>query len=74
MMKDYYYIIKWNEEEGWQISPTEEDEFPNGTIFNHKTKEWEQAYLGDGKFNGQEDELATQLSRKLYEMNGEYTV
>ena len=70
-MKEYHYIVKYNSEDGWSIdADTESANFPNGTIYNTKTEQWEFGYLGDGKFNGQEDELATQLSRKLLEMSG----
>ena len=66
MSKEYHYVVKWSEENGWAIDPdTESANFPNGTIWNPKTEEWEFGYLGDGEFNSKEEELTEKLTELL---------
>ena len=68
--KEYHYIVRYSEANGWKIdADTESANFPEGTIYNTVTEQWEFGYLGDGKYNGQEDELCSQLSVKLADMN-----
>ena len=63
MSKEYHYIVKWNEGEGWQIdSEGEESAFRNGTIYNTETRCWEFAYLGEGEYNGREEYLSETLT------------
>jgi len=64
-VKEYHYIVKWTEEYGWQIdADTESSNFPNGTVYD--TEEgWQHAYLGDGEYNGREEELCEALSNAL---------
>lgn len=62
MSKEYHYIVKWSEEEGWRIdSEGEESAFRNGTIYDKETRCWEFGYLGDGVYNGKEEELSETL-------------
>jgi hypothetical protein len=64
-MKHYHYIVKWSEGEGWQIDPdTESANFPNGTIYDEQ-EGWQFGYLGEGKFNGKEEELSQALTNLL---------
>jgi hypothetical protein len=64
-MKHYHYIVKWSEGEGWQIDPdTESANFPNGTIYDEK-EGWQFGYLGEGEFNGKEEELSQALTNLL---------
>lgn len=70
MTKEYHYIVKYTEEEGWTIdTDSEETRFPDGTIWNSESGEWEYAYLGEGQFNGKELELTEQLTDKLKEIS-----
>jgi hypothetical protein len=63
MAKEYHYIVKYTEEDGWTIDvPSEEAHFPDGTIWDTEAGEWQLPYLGDGKFNGKEEDLAETLS------------
>ena len=63
MSKLYHYVVMWSEEEGWQIDPdTEGSNFPEGTIYDTETEEWQLAYLGDGEYNGREEELTETLT------------
>jgi len=63
MSKLYHYVVIWSEEEGWQIdSEGEESAFRNGTIYNNETRCWEFGYLGEGKYNGKEEELTETLT------------
>lgn len=70
MSKEYHYVIKWDEEGGWQIDPdTESSNFPEGTIYDSE-EGWQFGYLGDGEFNGKEEELSENLSSALELLNG----
>ena len=70
MAKEYHFIVKYSEQEGWSLdTDTEEALFDNGTIYDTETDRWEYGYLGEGEFNGQEDELASLLHLKLNLMN-----
>lgn len=70
MSKEYYYVIKWDEESGWQIDPdTESSNFSEGTIYDSE-EGWQFSYLGDGEFNGKEEELTETLSSALELLNG----
>ena len=63
-MKEHYFIVKWSKAEGWEIDPaTEEVRFPDGTVWNGKegVGEWELPYLGEGRFNDNNDLVAEDL-------------
>jgi hypothetical protein len=71
MSKEYTYVIVYKEGEGWEIDyESEEQFFPNGTIYNTKSKQWERGYLGDGEYNGREEEITETLSSALDLLNG----
>lgn len=71
-MKEYHFIISYSELNGWIVDvDSEETKFPDGTIYNNELQQWEFAYLGDGRFNGIEEELMSQLSEKINELNGD---
>jgi len=60
--------VAYTEGHGWAIdTDSEEICFPNGTIYDTEKNEWQFAYLGDGKFNGREQELTEQLMEMLNE-------
>ena len=70
MAKEYHFIVKYNDEEGWSIdTDTEVALFDHGTIYDTETDTWEYGYLGEGEYNGQEDELVGLLQLKLNLMN-----
>ena len=61
-MKEYFYVVSWSEKSGWTInSELEESVFPDGTIYDHDSKEWSVAYKGDGEWEENEQELSEQL-------------
>lgn len=66
-MRQYHFAIMFDEETNrWDIDiDTEESAFPNGTIYNTETREWEYGYAGDGKFTGREEEILQRLSKLL---------
>lgn len=69
MSKEYHYVVKWSEERGWEIdSDTENSTFPDGSIYDSE-EGWQFGYLGDGKFNGKEEELTEELSDLLDQSN-----
>ena len=71
MSKEYTYVIVYKEGEGWSIDyESEEQFFPNGTIYDNETTQWEHGYLGDGKFNGREEEITETLASALELLNG----
>ena len=72
MSKEYTYVIVYKEGEGWEIdTESEEQFFPNGTIYDNETTEWEYGYLGEGEFNANEKAVTEQLCKALAIMNGE---
>ena len=67
-MKEHYFIVKWSKAEGWEIDPaTEEVRFPDGTVWNGKegVGEWELPYLGEGRFNDNNDLVVEALANLL---------
>jgi hypothetical protein len=72
MSKEHHYVIVYREETGWEIdTDSEEARFPDGTIFNTETNEWEYGYLGDGEYNKDEKAITWQLSKAIGQMNGD---
>lgn len=70
MSKEYHYIVKWSEREGWQIDPDiESSNFPEGTVYDTEADEWQLGYLGDGEYNGKERELTEELTDMLDQDN-----
>ena len=67
MSRQYHFIVMFDEETNrWSLDyDSEEDAFPNGTIHNLATKEWEFGYAGDGIFTGREQEVAEHLTDML---------
>jgi hypothetical protein len=66
MSRQYHYVVSYTEGEGWAIdTDSEEARFPDGTIYDIENGEWQFGYLGDGKFNGREQELTEQLMKML---------
>ena len=70
-MKQYHFVVMFDEETNmWSVDiDGEESAFPNGTIYDENTQEWEFGYSGDGQFIGQEQELTEQLSQQLDKWN-----
>jgi len=63
-MKEHYFIVKWSKAEGWEIDPaTEEVRFPDGTVWSGQ--EWELPYLGEGRFNDNNDLVVEALANLL---------
>jgi len=72
MAKEYTFVIVYKEGEGWEIdTESEEQFFPNGTIYDNETTQWEHGYLGDGEFNAGEEAVTEQLYKAIRQMNGE---
>lgn len=67
MSRQYHFVVMFDEETNrWTLDyDTEESAFPNGTIYNQATREWEYGYGGDGIFIGNEQEVAESLSELL---------
>jgi uncharacterized membrane-anchored protein len=66
MSKEYSYVILYKEGEGWSIDyESEEQFFPNGTIYDNETKQWEHGYSGDGEYNAREEEITESLTSAL---------
>ena len=62
MSKEYYYLVRWTEEAGWELAGDIESEvMPDGTIFDTEEGGWQLPYLGDGVYNGKEEELSETL-------------
>jgi hypothetical protein len=61
-MKEHHYVVSWSEKSGWSINAElEESAFPDGTIYDHDSKEWSVSYKGDGEWEENEQDLTEQL-------------
>lgn len=69
----HYFIISFDAETNTWEWDTEQEEvaFPDGTVHNEDTNEWCIAYLGDGEYIDNEDDLSMQMSTHLRYMNEE---
>jgi hypothetical protein len=76
-MIEHHYIIKYSKEEGWEWdTDTEEARYPNGTVFNDETEEWQSGYVGWNEEKGEaeylddDDLIGEQLTAILEIANG----
>ena len=70
MNKQHHFIISYTKGGGWNIDiESEEARFPDGTVFNYDTSEWENSYLGDGEYNDNNDEITSTLGKILADLN-----
>ena len=71
MRKIHHYIVSFDTSTGawkWDV-PIEEAKFDDGTIFDYEEHEWSSAYLGDGEYDPDEENLINQLKHALGVMN-----
>ena len=69
----HYFIISFDaatNEWEWDTEQ-EETSLTDGTCFDPETKKWVSAYLGDGEYVDNEDELSEQMCRHIKTMNEE---
>jgi hypothetical protein len=70
MAKQFHSAIYFDGTE-WHLDvDTEEYAFPNGTVYDTETKEWDYAYQGDGKWIDGEQEATEQLL-KMFDKNNQ---
>ncbi len=71
MNKIHYFIVSFDTETGeWDIDTDAETKFlDNETIYDTETGQWETAYLGDGKYNDDDDDIAGKLYTALRILN-----
>lgn len=69
--KKYAYVLSYDDEVGkWDLDiDLEEQRFKYGTIYNNETEKWEYAYIGEGKFNADEEKRTGQISLALKYLN-----
>jgi hypothetical protein len=71
MAKYHHYAIYFDGTE-WHLDvDTEEHAFPNGTVYDTETKEWDYAYQGNGQWIEGEEDAMHQLQSMLNKMNQE---
>lgn len=71
-MKEHHFIVSYSKENGWIIDlGSEQVRYPDGTIFNYDTSEWELSYIGDGEYNDNNDEITGTLGKALKQLNGQ---
>jgi hypothetical protein len=71
MAKQFHYTIYFDGTD-WQLDvDTEEYAFPNGTVYDTETKEWDYAYQGNGKWIEGEQEATQQLQEMFNKANKE---
>jgi hypothetical protein len=69
----HYFILSFDAETNTWDWDTDQEEvaFPDGTVYNEETNEWTIAYLGDGEYIDNEDEVSSQMYRHIRLMNQE---
>ena len=71
-MKHYFIISFDAKDNSWEWDTAQEEvAFPDGTVWDEDKEEWTIAYLGDGEYIDNEDELSEQLGTHIRLMNGE---
>lgn len=70
-MKKYAYVLSYDDEnQKWDLDiDLEEQRFKYGTVYNHDLRQWEQAYLGDEEYNGDEQLRTGQITKALEYLN-----
>lgn len=70
--KQHHFIVSYTKNGGWNIDiESEEARFPEGTVFNYDTTQWESSYLGDGEYNNNNDEITGILGKALADLNNQ---
>ena len=71
-MIEHHFIIKYSKAEGWEWdTDIEEEHYPNGTVFNNETEEWQSGYVGwnkekdEGEYLDDDDLIGEQLGAIL---------
>lgn len=67
----HYFVVSYDSSTNkWEWDTNaEEAHFSDGTVKHNDTYEWSVAYLGDGEYIDNEDELSSLLSNAIYLMN-----
>lgn len=69
-MKEHHFIVSYSKQNGWIIDlNSEQVKYPDGTVFNYETSEWELSYIGDGEYNDNNDEITGTLGKALKQLN-----
>ena len=71
MTKNHYFIVSYDTDTGeWDIdNDAETSLLDNKTVYNNDTGQWETAYLGDGEYNDNDDDIAGKLYIALKQLN-----
>lgn len=71
MSKNHYFIVSYDGDTGeWDIDiDAETSRLNNETIYDNDTGEWQSAYLGDGTYNDDDDDIAHKLYMALKKLN-----
>lgn len=67
----HYFVVSYNSATSkWEWdTEAEELHFHEGTVVHNETNEWGYAYLGDGEYIDNEDELSSQLGNAIDLLN-----
>ena len=71
MSKNHHFIVSYDTDTGeWDIDiDAETSRFNNETVYDNDTDQWETAYLGDGEYNDNDDDIAGKLYMALKQLN-----
>jgi hypothetical protein len=71
-MKHYFIISFDSETNAWEWDTEQEEiSLTDGTCFDPEAKKWVSAYIGDGEYIDNEDELSEQMCKHVRMMNEE---
>ena len=65
-MKQHYFVVSWDQENGWQLDNAVADAVLDGTIWDSDEQEWQ---LCDDTCVKQDDKCSVELSRLLKAAN-----
>ena len=71
MTKNHYFIVSYDTDTGeWDLdNDAETSLLDNKTIYDNETGQWQTAYLGDGEYNDNDDDIAGKLYMALKQLN-----
>jgi hypothetical protein len=61
-MKQHYFVVRWDKENGWQLDNAVADAVLDGTIWDNDKEEWQ---ICDDTTEEQDGECSAELTRLL---------
>lgn len=71
MNTTHHFIVSYNTfRKEWELDiDAEETHFPDGTIYDYDSEQWNRDYDGDGEFYPEAEKLTEQISKAINQLN-----